>query len=748
MKIYLPYLCLILFAFTGRELFAQTKTDIKALDSARKNDPENLNVFQQWIRWNNGGSLLMNHLIGQAFDLYAQRDEEIAKLKTQGDWVNRQKIVKKKLLEIIGPFPQKTDLRAVVTGIIKKDGYRIEKIVYESRPGFYVTGCLFVPAKIKSKAPAVLNLIGHEQESFRAVLDQVVALNLVKKGIVVFTIDPIGQGEHTQYYDPKVNFSSVGYSVIEHCYFGNQCFLSGFSSAKHFIWDGIRAIDYMVSRNEIDPARIGVTGFSGGGTITSYLGALDERVKVAIPSSWANASRRQLETKGAQDAEATLVHSVVKGITVEDLLEVRAPKPTLLTFTSRDEYLCLQGAREAYREAKPAFQSFSAGENLQLIEDDSKHWLTPKIREGIYGFFMKHFDMKGDATELDVQLLTPEELTVTKTGQISTSLGGNMVFDVNKEETSTLIKDLENSRKQIASHLSGIPSKAKEIAGYVPPAKAGEPFMNGRYQREGYTVAKYALPGEGDYVIPFLLFVPDDGLSKHPAIVYVHPKGKAAEAQPGGEIETLVRQGYIVAATDVIGIGETQNTASRGLADGYMAVLIGRSVVGLQAGDIVRMVNYLKSRSDINHAKIGGMGFGKMCLPLLHAAAFDISINNITLVASPISYRSIVMNRLYKIGITVNEGGGVGHPYEVDFSWGIAKVLTGYDIPDLIGCLAPRKVTLAGLTDEKLEPASEGLIAEDMAFPIAAYKFKNASSNLRILPAPDLSHSLVKWTFE
>jgi hypothetical protein len=82
--------------------------------------------------------------------------------------------------------------------------------------------------------------------------------------MIVFAIDPPGQGEHVQYYDTSVKFSSVGYTVIEHCYFGNQGFLSGISSARFFIWDGIRAIDYLISRKEVDASKIGVTGFSGG----------------------------------------------------------------------------------------------------------------------------------------------------------------------------------------------------------------------------------------------------------------------------------------------------------------------------------------------------------------------------------------------------------------------------------------------------------------------------------------------------
>lgn len=745
------YYCIALACcvFAGVEvLYAQKDPILRHVDLARKPEQENLNVFDQWIRWNNPGSLLINHLTKQAFEHYAIRDQEIARLATRNDWTTRQQLVRKKLMEIVGPFPEKTPLNPRITGVLKKDGYKVEKIIYESMPGFYVSACLFIPDGIKKKAPAVLNLIGHEQESFRAELDQVIILNLVKKGIVVLAIDPLGQGEHVQYYDPEVKFSSIGYSVVEHCYFGNQCFLSGSSSARYFLWDGIRAIDYLVTRKEVDAEKIGVTGFSGGGTVTSYLGAFDDRVKVAIPSSWSAASRRQLETKGAQDAEAEFYRGLAAGITFEDLIEVRAPKPTLMTFVSRDEYLSLQGAREAYSEARQAYAVFDKKENLELVEDDSKHWLTPKIRLAIFSFFMKHFDLSGDPSEQDVEILSADELRVTPTGQIATSFGGKMVFDINKEETEKLIDKLEISRKDMEMHLNSIPTKAKVISGYVSPgSKAEEPFINGRYQRQGYSVGKYAFKGEGDYAIPILLFVPDDTREKHAALIYLHPQGKISEANPGGEIEKLVKKGYVVAATDVLGVGETKNTASRGLADGYTGVLIGRSVVGIQAGDIVRVTKYLQGRHDVDPDKVGALAIAGMCLPLIHAAAFDSSINNITLIESPVSYRSIATNRLYRIGLTKHGEGDYWHPYEVDFSWGIAGVLTGYDLPDLIGCIAPRKVTLANLQDHMLEPASEALINEELAFPRAVYTSKKAASNLKIIVGNTDSHSLVDWSF-
>ena len=730
-------------------LDAQRTIPNRSVDIPVENDEENLNVFQQWIRWNNPGSLLINYLDAQASEYYDLRDKEIENLKTAGDWKRRQEIVKEKLMRFVEPFPQRGPLNPIITGIIKKDGYRIEKIVYESFPGFYVTGCLYLPEKIKKNAPAILNVIGHEQEGFRNSLDQVLNYNLVKKGIIVFTIDPPGQGEHVQVFDTAVKFSYAGYSVLEHCYFGNQCFLSGFNCAKYFIWDGIRAIDYLVSRTEVDPDRIGVTGFSGGGTVTTYLGAYDDRVKVSVPCSWATASRRQLETKGGQDAEAEFYRGLKEGITLEDLLEVRAPKPTLLTFTSRDEYLTLQGAREACKEAKKSYTALGEPDNLMMVEDDFKHWMTLKIRERIYSFFMTHFNISGDTSEMEAEILAPEELTVTPTGQIATFLGGKMIFDLNKEETAPLIDNLEKSRADIETHLSTVKNKAIEISGYITPFNGqDEPFINGRYKRDGYTVGKYAIRGEGYYPVPFLLFVPDDTVKKHPALIYLNPKGKAAEAKPGGEIEKLVRLGYIVAATDVLGTGETSNTAARGITDGYTAVMIGRSVVAIQAGDIVRMARYLKSRSDTDPGKIGALATGESCIPLIHAAAFDTSISCVTLVSPLISFRSVVMNDHYRIGLTPREGGDYWHPHEIDFSWGVGGALRGYDLPDLIGCIAPRKVLMADIRNQMLEPASSELIVQELDFPAKAYSFKGASENLRILTAAGDAGSLTEWSFK
>ncbi len=699
---------------------------------------ENLNVFDRWIEWSDGDNMLINHLNKQAFNYLDIRDRKIAKLKTKADWLKRQKEVKEILMTIVGPFPEKTPLNPRVTGIVQKDGYRIEKVVYESMPDFYVTACLFIPNRIVGKTPAIIYYSGHGNPvlAFRKPSNQTVILNLVKKGFIVFAIDPVVQGERVEYYDPEMKAAVIlgkpySGSTSGHSYVGNQAFISGVSLARYCIWDGIRGIDYLITRSEVDKERIGVVGLSGGGTQTSYLSAFDERVKAAVPCCYITGFRRLLEALGPQDAEQNFFKEILSGITHADFIELRAPKPTLIVTTTRD-YFSIQGARETYKEAKRAYKAYGKEENLNMIEDDFGHGYTRKNREGIYEFFQKAFNFPGSNIDEDVELLEPEELHVTPTGQLSTSLGGETVFSHNKKFAQKLIGKIEESRRNIQVHLDKVRKKAKELSGYAVPYDECEPVFRGRYQRDGYSVEMYALRGEGDYVIPLLLMIPDR-VGKFPAVIYIHPKGKSAEASPGGQIEELVKKGFIVAAPDILGIGETANKSGSYIhGPAYESILIGRSVVGIQAGDIVRVVNFLKTRSEVEKDKIGAVAIDAMCPALLHAAVFDKTINGIALLNSLISYKSIVMNRFYKF----------------DFSSAVAGALTTYDLPDLVGCIAPRKLLLAELKDEMNVSASEALIDQELAFPRSVYSFKIASENLKVMPYYESLGSIIDWCFE
>jgi hypothetical protein len=237
----------------------------------------------------------------------------------------------------------------------------------------------------------------------------------------------------------------------------------------------------------------------------------------------------------------------------------------------------------------------------------------------------------------------------------------------------------------------------------------------------------YALSGEGKYVVPLLLFVPR-GPGPFPAVIYLHPDGKQTDAGAGGKIERLVKKGYLVAAPDPLGTGETAPETL--YAARYAAVLIGRSLVAVKAGDILRVVDFLQSRIDVQKDQIGAISFGEMGPPLLHAAVFDSSIQMLAVVNSPISYRSIVMNRFYK----------------VPFSCFVAGALTAYDLPDLVGCIAPRRVALLDPQDQMNQPASQTLIEEELGFPRSVYASRNLPQNLKVASSQSVE-SIVDWCF-
>src|SRR5262249_15269394 len=159
-------------------------------------------------------------------------------------WQQRQQSLHAAFLNIVGVFPQKTPLHANIEKTFSKDNYKVEDIIFESQPGFYVTSSLFIPSNLTSgKAPAIIYCSGHSEDAYRNAAYQQPILNLVAKGFIVFAFDPIGQGERLQYYDSATKTSYIKERDQEHSYAGAQLFITGSSLAKYMIWDGIRAID-------------------------------------------------------------------------------------------------------------------------------------------------------------------------------------------------------------------------------------------------------------------------------------------------------------------------------------------------------------------------------------------------------------------------------------------------------------------------------------------------------------------------
>lgn len=710
-------------------------TTLKAQDKLKQED---LNVVNgKWLQFSDAQNSLYHYLAAQSFDLLDKRANRIAALGSLSDWKGRQQSLRKTLNDAVGPFPEKTPLHAKVVRTVNKDEYKVEHIVYESQPGFYVTSSLFIPKGLRGKAPAVIYCSGHSADGYRSKVYQHVILNLVKKGFIVLAFDPVGQGERSEYFDPKTEKSTVGGTTKEHSYPGAQAFITGSSQARYMIWDGIRSVDYLLSRKEVDSERIGITGRSGGGTQSSYIAAFDERIKAVAPENYITSFTRLFESVGPQDAEQNFFNGIKRGLDHADLLEVRAPKPALMITTTRDMF-SIQGARETAAEVARVYQAYGKEGDFSMVEDDAPHASTLKNREAMYAFFQKALDNPGSSKDEETELLSVDEIRVTKTGQVSTSLGGETVFSLNRKESEKLIEKLQSSRQNPSQDFfSSVVASAKKLSGFEEPTEIVEPVFTGRFQQEGYVIEKYFVKGEGDYPIPYLLIKPEH--PNHKALLYLNPLGKSVEALADGEIEWFVKKGYTVLAPDMVGVGEMGPGDFRG--DAYIgntsfniwfaSMQIGRSIVGIRASDLIKLARLLHKETGI--AEIYGFARERAAPVLLHAAAFEPLIERIALVEPYSSYRSIVMNPSYNPVFVPNT---------------VPGALKAYDLPDLAASLYPRKLLIMGTTDGLGETRDQEAIEKDLAVIKATYRKYNAEEKLMIVPSGsenEPSGSLNEW---
>src|SRR6202171_349810 len=276
------------------------------------------------------------------------REKLIAEVRTQPDAERRTQYVRKKVLDLMGGLPEYSGpLNAQRTGRIDRDGYAIEKVIFESLPRFFVTANLYRPVA-SGRHPGILMPVGH-LESGKAALQQMAA-NFARKGFVVLTYDPIGQGERLQAYDGRLRASLIGQGTEQHLLAGARAELIGESFARYRVWDAKRALDYLTSRAEVDADRIGVTGCSGGGTLTTYIAALDERVKVAAPACYMN-SFRVLFRGSVGDSEQSLAGFLAAGLDQTDYVELFAPKAWLIA-SNKEDLFTPAGARLVYEEAR------------------------------------------------------------------------------------------------------------------------------------------------------------------------------------------------------------------------------------------------------------------------------------------------------------------------------------------------------------------------------------------------------------
>lgn len=626
-------------------------------------------------------NMLPEYVNAQAKALLAERARKIASFTSPQQITERKAYIRAQMMQALGgAFPERTPLNARTVGVIERNGYKIEKVIFESQPKFYVTASLYLPTRGRAPFPAILFPLGHEEGAKAHDTWQQVLGSFAQKGYAALAWDPIGQGERVQMYDADFGESKVRHSTTEHTILGIQCLLAGDNLARYTIWDGMRALDYLLSRPEVDATRIGLTGNSGGGTHTSYLAALEDRIHVAAPSCFITSWSALLDTIGPQDAEQNLVPWISAGLDHGDFIYAFAPRPFLLLSSIRD-FFSIGGARATYAEAQGVYKLLGVPEKLSMVEADDGHGYSKPRRLASYRWFGRWLKGIDDQEpEPEVTSATEEELFCTEAGQVTVSLGGETVFSLNQRRAEQF---RPKGRPFTSEELR---NRVRSLTAFEAPKNALVIKPYGEIARSGYRIEKLVYESEPGIHIPALLFAPEGGSARKPAMVYVHGRGKSAAAAVGGEIEQFVKAGLIVLAIDLRGLGETRSRNTEGNDDfpvyfgdfesAMTALHIGQSLVGMRMTDVLRGVDLLAARPDVERTKIYGFGKDAGALPLLHAAALDERIRAIALEGMLASYQTITQQRIHR----------------QIFEQVIPGVLRSYDLPDVVAALAPREV--------------------------------------------------------
>lgn len=636
---------------------------------------------------------LANRVRGEAVGLLEQRSRKVQGF-TAADIAGRKTYVRQRMLQAIGGLPERTPLNAKVVGTLERTAYRIEKIIFESQPGFYVTANLYLPKQGRAPYPGILYPLGHETGGKSNPTWQQMLGSLATKGYVALAWDPIGQGERVQLWDDDFRNSKVVRSTTEHTVLGTQLLLTGDNLARYTIWDGIRALDYLTSRPEVDAKRIGCTGNSGGGTHTAYLSALDDRIQVAAPSCYITSWRRLLETIGPQDAEQNLPPWIADGLDHGDFIQAFAPKPYLVLSAIRD-FFSITGARETGAEARRIYDVLNASEKFARFEADDGHGYNKERRLAAYQWFGRWLKGAEDnAPEPDVELATEEELRCTPTGQVATSLQGESVYSLNRKRFEALKREGSGVSKQ-------------EIARLIAHHPGTEPVRTqpfGTLKRTGYRIEKLTYQSEPGVHVPALLYVPDAPSGRKPALLFVDGDGKTAASK---DLETIAKKGMVILAIDARGFGETRQAKDSNGSDwpryfgdfetGMTALLMGKTLMGMRTADITRGIDVLAARAEVDPGRIYGLGRNAAAVPMLHAAVLDERIARLGLDNMLLSYEAVVTRRINR---------GV-------FEDVIQGVLRHYDLPDLTAKLGSRPVTIVDLVDPvgELVPVQEAAAA-------------------------------------
>ncbi len=650
-------------------------------------------VGRELVQLNRFPRMVQEYLVARVREVERAGLKRKAALRTRADALAFVREARTRIRACFGEMPARTPLKARVTGVVERESYRIEKVIFESRPGFLVTWTLYLPREQRGRVPGVVASCGHSSNGKAIDTYQSFVQGLAKLGYAVLIIDPAGQGERLQYPD-EAGESRIGAGVQEHLHVGNQQLLVGENLPFWRAWDAIRAHDYLLTRAEVDPHRIGVTGNSGGGTITTWVCGLDDRWAMAAPGCFVTTARRNLENELPQDSEQYPPRMLALGLDHDDFIAAMAPKPVILLAKEKD-YFDVRGAEEAYGRLKRLYGLLGAERNIGIFVGPTYHGYTQENREAMYRWFNRVTKISTATTEPEIVLEKEEALRATPEGRVD-RLGSRTIFWFTAEKARELARvreargelKIETLRREVAAVLR-LPVRTG-----VPDARILRDLGDRGYPRRSFT--SYAVETEpGIQAIVYRLSDaahysrPSSGRKR--AVLYVSHLSADDELRN----EPLLREvidgepAAGIYACDVRGIGESLPDVagekqflvpygSDYLHAGH-ALMLDYPYVGQKTFDVLRVLDWLES---YGHEEIHLVAKGRGAIPATFAAVLARGVRAVTL----------------KNGLTSYTDLALAEYYHCPLSCIVPDVLRRLDLPDCYRALGQRLRQIDPLT--------------------------------------------------
>ncbi len=608
------------------------------------------------------------------------RSERRAAGKTRAQAEALVRDVRRRVRRCFGTFPERNPPRSRVTGILERDGYRVEKVMFDSRPNFPVTANLYLPTGVTGRVPGVIGACGHSAAGKTEGNYQAFCQGLVRKGLAVLVYDPLGQGERLQLADLSYP-GFVSGPCHEHNMLGNVMQLCGDFLGTWRAWDGIRALDYLLTRPEIDPGRIGVTGNSGGGTLTTYLNALDDRYTMAAPSCFVTSYRRNIENELPQDTEQNPPGFLDAGLDMADFFIARAPRPTLL-LGQKNDFFDQRGVTETYREIRRIYRLLGAGNNIACFIGPDKHGFWQANREAMYGFFCARSGIRAKAAEPELRMEKATDLHCTRSGQVvGDSPSCRRVFHFTARTALSLRK--QRSRPDSTAALRALACRMLAITPprTVPEFRVLRPYTDPARQ---VVFSRYAVESEPGMVA--ILSRMDSEARFHlegkgAARLWVPHMGTRPDWREGRIPDTETDRAWF--AVDPRGCGESR-PVSCGMEEEFLAPygsdflyaccgsMLNTPYIGGAVRDVLAAIRLLQANG-FDDIRLEGRGLGALKAAFAGLLAGD-RIASVRLVHPLLSYHELTQAPFYRW----------------PFSAFVPGILKEFDLPDVYRALAGR----------------------------------------------------------